>query len=103
MGFIYYIYSTHNKETLYIGQDSRDDYFDPNNRIFEHARIAYGLKDGPYKGSEAIMRENSLSEVSIHQIAIQFTLLDGRGEGSAFPLLLKTGLLKFAGTQVYVE
>lgn len=65
MGFIYYIYSTHEKNTLYIGQDSRDDYFDPNNRIFEHARIAYGLKDGPYKGSETIMRNNSLSDVGV--------------------------------------
>lgn len=62
MAYIYYI--MRNKSTLkgcYIGQDTHDLLDYGNSRIAEHARIAYGLHNGKFYGSEELMRQNSLS------------------------------------------
>ena len=61
MAYIYYI--SRIKQTNrggYVGQDI-GDIFNENNRIVQHAKIAYGLSSKKLYGSEILMRQNSLS------------------------------------------
>lgn len=67
MGFIYYIYHIDKRtKELYIGQDSKHSKYDWNNRIFQHAKIAYGLEKDKVYGSERMIQKYSLSNIGVY-------------------------------------
>lgn len=66
MGFIYYIYHIDQRtKELYIGQDSAHSAYDLKSRIFQHARIAYGLEKDKMYGSEHMIQRYSLSNIGV--------------------------------------